>query len=351
MKRKIIRTIESLVFIILFIISFDKLSFITKVYGIREDDVRNLAFSYVLPKNSVDVVFLGDSHVFTTYINEDIFNETGIRSTTVASSMGSIVNCYWELKEFFSRQKNVKYVVMDIQTFRNTLCDSEFKEKPLSIVSSFPNMPELSIYKWACYFDIKVNKYGASEKINLFDVIGLLQYRDDLDRNYNANNLFNLLFNPSKEYKNIGYIPLGASNTMSMSNKKIMNEGMYIDFFQTIEYDYLEKIKKLCDKHNCKLIFTNTPYFENDEIEDRGIKPQMISWCKKNNIQYLDYYDNKDEIGLDLDTDFMDCNHFNYNGAVKTTKYFSQYLVKIDYFVGRRNDKKVIPWFLENIGY
>lgn len=326
MKRKVKRFIEVLIFLMIVAFAFEKVSLICKVYGKGYDDTRSSALFYYLPKNSVDVIFLGDSKSFTTYINKQIYDESGIASATLAGSSSSIINCYYELKEAFVKQKNCKVVVMDVQTFRNSLCSETFSTKPLSVLSSLPSMPELSINKWRCYFDMKQLNYGAISQVDITDIIGITQYRQDFDRKNDIKKLTNLIVNPSAEFKMLGYFPLNSGMIMQIDEIKILNESDdVIDLANTMEYKYFLDIYSLCKSNNCELIFTNLPYC--GKRNDKYITKQVEEIANNLNIKYIDFFNLVDEIGIEKEIDYMDEIHFNFWGAKKITSYMAKYLL------------------------
>lgn len=343
MKNKIKRIIECLIFVAIFVCLFEKASLIVKVYGKGYENTRNSALFYYLPRNTVDVIFLGDSRSFTTYVNKDIYDNSGITCATLSGASSSIINCYWELKEAFTRQKKVKLVIMDIQTIRNSICAEDFNDRPLAIISGLTPMPETSLNKWMCYLDIKRNKFGAYDKMTIYDAIGLVLYREDTERVYSLSELVNLMFMPEKEFKMFGYYPLNKGVVYPLEELKIVNNtNDRYEFIYSKEYEYFNKILNLCKCNNCELLLTNLPFYGSNN--DKYVTEQVEKYVKENRIEYIDYFGLTDKTGIDLSTDFMDQIHFNYLGAKKITNYITKYLISTNKFYDHRGDNKYILW-------
>ena len=82
---------------------------------------------------------------------------------------------------------------------------------------------------------------------------------------------------------------------------------------------------KLCEKNNIELILVKAPsvypywYSEYDE--------EMVTYAKKNGINYYNLVDKAEEIGIDYSTDTYDGGlHLNLAGSIKNSLYFGKIL-------------------------
>ena len=113
--------------------------------------------------------------------------------------------------------------------------------------------------------------------------------------------------------------------------------------------EYMDKITKLCKEKGIKLLLVKAPSVSPiwyDEWEE-----QIVEYAKKNELDYINFLDLVDEIGIDYNTDTYDEGlHMNLSGAEKCADYLGQYLVehynlnsmKEDIEISREWDKKTI---------
>lgn len=89
-------------FIIFFILIFFSIQKIFIPYNIR---IKRWESFYQLPKNTLDIVFLGSSHSDTTYYPEMVDNKLKINSFNMVSNSQYIDQLYFNLKEILKYQK------------------------------------------------------------------------------------------------------------------------------------------------------------------------------------------------------------------------------------------------------
>ena len=89
--------------------------------------------------------------------------------------------------------------------------------------------------------------------------------------------------------------------------------------------DYLDKIRELCQENNIKLVLIKAPslypywYTEYDN--------QVKDYANKYNLDYYNFLDNIEEIGIDYSHDTYDGGlHLNLYGATKLSTYFGRIL-------------------------
>jgi hypothetical protein len=90
-------------------------------------------------------------------------------------------------------------------------------------------------------------------------------------------------------------------------------------------YDYLDRITKLCKDNDIELVLIKSPsvypywYKEWDD--------QMVQYAKENDLNYYNFLDVADDIGIDYSKDTYDGGlHLNLEGAQKFTDYFGKIL-------------------------
>ena len=312
------------------------------------DSDRTATLFYYLPEDTVDILFLGDSHSYCTYISQDIFNQTGITSASLATSSNSIINQYWQLKEAFKKQK-IKMVVLETHPLE-LAGDNEPADIYLHFTSGISVIPDYSINKIRNYMDMNEHPYGISNEITLFDVFNITRYSEDLNRDYKKiiKDSYHLLTNPSSQYTTFGYYPTIENKPLEKKYTTYDNNSKYYDFTNTLEYEYLLKIYELCKSNGSELILSRTIYFANNDFH--YFNDQIDKWAENNNISLIDYFKLIDECNFDFKTDFRDEQHFNYLGAKKATNYFINYLKKKN-ITGNYDPIKCKLWEENNFDY
>lgn len=321
-----IRCIIVTIVVFLLLCSFSLLIDLAGKIDKLPDPDRVSTLFYYLPSNSVDILFLGDSHSYCTYISQDIYDQTKITSASVATSSNSIINQYWQLKEALKKQK-IKMAVLETHPLELAGGNQPSRDY-LHFTSGISIIPDYSINKLKCYIDMKKHSYGISNEISYSDIYNFTRYKEDLQRNNNNTfgDCISLFINPASQFETFGYYPVANIEIVDKKYTTYEGNNEYIDFSSTLEYEYLMKIYDLCKNNNIELVLSRAIYYSNCDLH--FINDQIDQWAKNNNVDVIDYFKLIDDCGFDFNTDFRDKQHFNYLGAKKATNYFINYLEK-----------------------
>lgn len=104
---------------------------------------------------------------------------------------------------------------------------------------------------------------------------------------------------------------------------------------------YFADIVELCKENDVQLILMKTPspYWRQDYHD------LVQSWAEEYDVVFLDYNEEMDEIGIDIETDFIDAEvHLNDNGSTKVTSYLGQYLQTNYDLPDHRGDSGYAEW-------
>ncbi len=104
--------------------------------------------------------------------------------------------------------------------------------------------------------------------------------------------------------------------------------------------EYMDKITNLCKEKGIKLLLVKAPSVSPvwyDEWEE-----QIVAYAKENELDYINFLDLVDEIGIDYNTDTYDEGlHMNLSGAEKCADYLGQYLVEHYNLTDMREDIEI----------
>ena len=287
MKKKIYFVLKVGLFLFLFGIIWQRVSWATACNGTGEGDPdRRGCLFFSLPHNTVDCLFAGTSHIYCSYIPKQIYDNAGITSASIATSAQSFQNTYWLLKEGLRNQKP-KVVVLDISALTSAVSEN-VRNFRLHYTSGISILPDLSINKYLLYHEIKERKEGWSEQMTVFDAVALLEYRNERDGNGNLLEWLDILFSPAENYKTFGFMP---TTTVSPQENIVpcMAASHYMDLEETLDFQYLKKIKELLDERGIFLIACRAPY-QGCGLDDYQLYEQVRSWLEGQQIPYIDYF-------------------------------------------------------------
>jgi len=282
------------------------------------------------PKNSIDVFFLGTSHVYCGINPLEIWKQSGITSFDLVTNRQPIWASYVILKQSLKRQKPavVFFDVLGATDYVEGLIESD-RGTHATHLAMDPIPLSLSKIMDVLRIDEIKNKQEM-----LFPVI--YHHRRLLENELNS---MDLLY-PFTRNRNIlkGYV-------LSFKTEPEERSAPYpiqsIALHPTAK-EYLVKIIELCRKENIPLILFKTPApsSENLLMQLNGIAELAAEF----GVPWIDFNRLVDQIHLDYSTDFVDAGHLNVFGAKKVSTYLSQYLKENFHLKDRREDPKYASW-------
>lgn len=288
---------------------------------------------YKLPKNSIDVLFLGDSSIFKGVSPMEIYNQTGIASYNYSVSSARIYLLYYILEDAYKYQKP-KVIMIDPLTLFYTEKEIEPERR-----KSFDYMK----FSKVKYNMINDNFFEFSLKEKLSYYFPLFRYHS----RWNSINISNVK-RTFGNYHSItkGYIMSTKINPrtsgfsyMEPSGKKVVME----DYTKK----YLDMFVNFCKNNNIDLVFLGIPDTRAWGYEENEATKKIVN---EYGIKYLDL--NNDSYGLDFTTDTEDKGvHFNLKGALKITNEITKYLKNNYDFVDHRSDSNYKMWNDDYIKY
>ncbi len=301
---KYIKTVLIILIFFALIIFFGKLVSLKYINLYKEG---SFISDYYKEENYHDVIFLGDCEAYTSFSPITIYKESKITSFVRGNSRQLIGQSYYVLKETL-KYEIPKIVVLSIGSMQYS---SGIKEEYNRLLL---DKMRLSREK------IDLINYSMMDNENILSYIfPILRYhdriteltKDDLDYLFKDKVVSHNGFLINTDIKPLTVLP----------SKKVLDNYNFTDE----NINYLKRIVNLCKDNNITLILEKSPtmypywYLEYDNF--------IKSFAKENNIDYYNFLDLKEKIGIDFSYDTFDSGvHLNLSGAEKFSKYFANIL-------------------------
>jgi hypothetical protein len=297
--------------------------------------------------HTVDVLFVGSSHVFYGINPNVLWLDKGIASFDYGSSSQPLWTSYYFIIEALKSQSPTIIVLDVLYAYRDH--ENGYAGHQQAIFSTFP----FSLNR------LNMIKTDAAPQKRISYVIDLLAFHTrwrDINRNslpftgqtYAEKGLFRFKGYPADKYLfTVADIPAdyNFSNYPSTAEQGELHEKNLL---------YLMKIIELAKDSDIELLLIKTPTampFE-DEDEQKAYNT-VAKIAAAYQIPFIDF--NKDEhrkaMGLDFTTDMWDDGHLNASGAEKFSKYIALYLKENYDLPDRRGDSAYRSWDEAAAGY
>jgi len=292
----------------------------------------NLIREYYDEAKKHDVIFIGDCEVFSNFSPVTLWEDYGITSYIRGSAQQLVWHSYYLLEDTLTYE-TPKVVVFNVLAMKY-------------------NEPQKEAYNRLTLDGMRLSK-AKIDAINtsMMEDEAIITYLFPILRYHTRwNELtsedFKYLFHRDTISHN-GYLM-----RVDVKPVTVIPKGKKLADYQFGEnsYDYLNRITKLCKEKGIKLILIKSPsiypywYEEWDE--------QMVKYAKENDLIYLNFLDDVDQIGIDYSTDTYDAGlHLNLSGAEKLTDYFGKMLTEDYNLPDHRNDAKYQAIWDEKIDF
>ena len=295
------------------------------------DGISTLSHFYDLEKNSVDVLVLGSSHSFVNFNNGTLYEEYGIASYDLGGSLQPMWNSYYDLKEALKTQTPELIVLEgygttydfeysdDSRVIKNTYGMKWSLNKLEDImVSSEPDRKLEFILDYSQYH----NRYSSLEKGDFMDDYG------SQNMNYNWY---------GDAWK--GQVLLNSANSQEFMD--VSSVDYETELLPKTE-KYYRKTIELAQENNIPIIVVVAPYGLSEYEQSKYNKAEEIA--DEYGVDFLNCNLCLDDIGLNLNTDYMDNSHMTAIGTKVFSEYIGAYLKENFEISDRRGDEKYSSW-------
>ena len=254
-----------------------------------------------------DVVFVGDCEVYANFTPMEMYREAGIKAYVRGTSQQLVWQSYYILEETF-RYESPKVVVFNVNAMRYS--------QPVKEEYHRLTIDEM---RWSAQ-KVGIIQASMTEEENFLSyVFPILRYHSRITQ-LTAEDITYLFDDEQITWQghlvNDQVKPLGR-----LPSKKALADYSFGD----ICWDYLEKMRLLCEENGAELILIKAPSaypYWYDEYD-----AQIEEYAAKHGLNFYNFLDYVDQIGIDYQVDTYDAGlHMNLSGATKLSAYFAKIL-------------------------
>lgn len=291
--------IKSVLFILIFVVlltvsiyflmprkNLDNYSFLNILdYEILEED-----------DDMVDVLFVGDSLVYSSVSPMEIWNEYGFTSFD-CSTPAQLTEISYEYISIAVERQHPKVIFLEANVL----------------------------------FRDPAKRTDERKLKDFYDRYSILDKYHDNWKDYIS---YGKKINTSKGYYYI-------SRINSAKKDKYMDNKNKTETIPSVNIEYFNKIIDLCNSNNIKLVLFGVPsmkswsYAKDQKIEELS-KEYSLEFIDLNNILEIDWGNETKDEG----------SHLNYSGAKKVSHYLGNYLFENNLVVNHKDDEKYDDWNL-----
>lgn len=280
---------------------------------------------YHQPKNTIDVVMMGSSHIHCDIDTGLLWKKYGIASFDYSAAEQPLWMTYHYLKELCKYQKP-KVMVLDLYSPAIRKDDYQYdwiKPNVLGMRFSLNKLQMLAV-------SVESDRWGE-----FFPSMAV--YHDRFDELTPED--FTYPLSAHKEMENYkGFAPRFERNPQEEPEITENHSGG----LTAKSEEYLQKIIKYTRDQGIELFLIVSPYVVTNE--DELVFNRIREIAQMNDIEFYNTIYDCAEMGIDYETDFYDASHLNYYGATKFTDYLGNEL-KIRFDIpDRRGDDRYDSW-------
>lgn len=323
MKKTLRWVLAAVVFVICGLLLFGKISEILRRKTAAETDM--VHSFYEIEKDTLDVLFLGSSHLYYGVQPNELWKEKGITSYSMASPEQTTATSWFLLKEAFEYQSPRVVLLESYYLWYNGLYRSESRLRQAFDGMRF-GKTKLEMV------ETMLPEAGRKEKLTYY--LPFLKYHSRWSE------LENYDFHTKPWLK-------GAR--MDFTEKEIQDPGIPQEPAQIpdINMEYLDKIIALCEENGAELVVFAVPFgIETDEARynrRQGLNLTLESVLEEKGIPFLFYQKDYPEV-IDFSTDFRDKTHLNTAGAGKLSTHLAGWLSENYGLTGHKGESEFSSW-------
>lgn len=256
-----------------------------------------------------DVIFVGDCEVYENFSPIKLWEEQGVTSFIRGSPQQLIWQSYYLLEDTL-RYETPKVVIFNVLSMKYSKPQSEAYNR-----LTLDGM-RLSATK------LKAIEASMTEEEDMLTyILPILRYHSRWSEISGED--FKYYLRADKKSHN-GFV-MRVDTNPAEGFPEPAPLGNYS--FGEVCWEYLDKMTALCKENGIELILIKAPTLYPHWYEQWD--EQIENYAVQNDLKYINFIENVDETGVDLNNDTYDKGlHLNLAGAEKLTSWFGRYLVE-----------------------
>ncbi|MBD5461126.1 MAG: SGNH/GDSL hydrolase family protein [Lachnospiraceae bacterium] len=324
MKKKRKAIVSTGAVLIVFCIVFVLISRLLRPKYMTDLEEGSFISQYYREAGGHDVIFLGDCEVYANFSPMELYRNNGITAYVRGTPQQLVWMSYYVAEETF-RYETPRVLVFNVNAMRYS--------EP---VSEAYNRLTIDKMRWSGSKAGMILASMTEGEQFLSYVFPILRYHSRFDK---------------LTQEDFTYLFRERDNTFNgfQLHTEVVPEGMFpvkkvlADYqFGDICYEYLDKIRLLCEENGTELILVKAPslypywYEEYDE--------QIREYAAQHGLAFYNFVERTEEIGLDFARDTYDGGyHLNLFGAEKLSRYFGDILAEKHGAADHRQDPETAP--------
>ena len=331
--------IKAFVFIIILIIIICVLNRVFSPVGSNEGGwyvAGAMRDMYKQDKNTIDVLYVGDSNVYTGVSPLEIYGNIGITGFSASTPGQDAIGSYYVANEFFKKQ-SPKVVMLDTGEFfttkefftelstRSEIDYMNFSFDKIKLINE--EYMDFSMKEKLSFLFPVIRFHDRYQRLTEFDIRKLVQKTEISYKGY----LYDIKTN---KYENKGKNNYQKYREYQKNNKEINidNTNFHIENYVK---EKIDELKSLCNQNNCELVLMTMPTTDEKAIEKYEI---FKEFANEQDLKYINFNFEIDE-PINWETDTQDKgDHLNIKGAEKVGRYISKYLSE-NFEIENKKDK------------
>lgn len=318
------RAVRAVIFLLVVVLIYGALTDVLSVNN--PADQRHIRGFYLEPKDSLDVVLLGASELYTGYCAPLVWKKYGF--TSYPLSVSSMPSCLYRsmLAEVMRRQKP-KVVVVEINAFLYDFNDKDTR---------------IGLHKWIDNIPLSANKLSTIRTLVPGGQRAPYYFRlQKYHKNWRTPGLWGKALMQRLQMQRTGCsLTKGLEVSTAVCTDNV--EPKYIDMSaeneQTLR-DFCAYARSLGVEN---LLFVRFPH--RGAVDDAAVLPRVASVVSDCGYTFLDLDTDAGALGIDRYRDFCDTEHMNLSGMEKFTIWFGQYLAEHYDLSGAHGEAVTAQW-------
>ncbi len=319
-QKKFVRAIKIVVFLLIAAVVFCGINYVM----LPTRDARNynsISGIYEEPKNTIETLFVGDSHLFRGFSPMELYGKYGICAYDIASDGQPVGASYYWIKEIYRLDgETLDTVVFDVSALRTDFGTSLYHIATDTMPFSMVKMQVVGSY----------SENFSDAILNLFPALSYHErWKELTSQDFLKGELEPDTYLRGYSFSTGRWVDSVSDYSEISVPYPVLDESAEGIGLSERTVGYLGKIVSFCNQHDINFLMTAAPSTWSSSTHNA-----IQKLADEYGVEFIDFNVEPyfSEVGFNYATDLytptdLDNLHANYYGAVKLTDYIGAYLV------------------------